>query len=63
MMGQGLQPDQPSGWEGEVPGAACVQTGNVTSFTLITCLLHRNVMLESNSTPLIVSLCSCSQLP
>ena len=23
-MGRGLQPDQPSGWEGEVPGAACV---------------------------------------
>ena len=24
VMGRGLQPDQPSGWEGEVPGAACV---------------------------------------
>ena len=24
MMGRGLQPNQPSGWEGEVPGAACV---------------------------------------
>ena len=24
MMGRGLQPDQPSGWDGEVPGAACV---------------------------------------
>ena len=27
MMGRGLQPDQASGWEGEVPGAACVPAG------------------------------------
>ena len=35
-MGRGLQPEQPSGWKGQVPGAACVSTNFTVALNVST---------------------------